>query len=221
MSCGTFLCTIFRFLTSVWSFLRRTDHSTHCPYKGHAGYWSIEAGGKKAENAVWAYPSPYDEMTAINLQNYVAFYWDRVDHWYEEDEEVFVHPRDPYKRVDAILSNRSVEILLGGETIARSKRACFLFETNLPTRYYLPKDDIRMEMLTPTTTSSRCPYKGTANYWSAEIGDTTYPDIAWCYESPVPECPKIRDLVCFYNENVDAILVDGKKEEKPETKWSR
>ena len=201
--------------------LAPTAHSTHCPYKGNASYWTIDAGGRTSENAVWAYPAPYDEMAAIDLEKCCAFYWDRVDHWYEEDEEIFVHPRDPYKRVDAVASSRPVRVVVGGETVAETTRAHFLFETNLPTRYYIPRDDVRMDLLEPTASSSRCPYKGVARYWSATAGGETREDIAWSYDDPVPECPKIRDLICFYNENVDAILVDGRELEKPVTKWSR
>ena len=84
-------------------------------------------------------------MAAINLQDYCAFYWDRVDHWYEEDEEIFRHPRDPYKRVDAIFSTRPVSVRLGGETVAETVRAHFLFETGMPTRHYIPREDVRMD----------------------------------------------------------------------------
>ena len=201
--------------------LHPTDHTTHCPYKGDASYWTIEAGGRTAENAVWAYQEPFDEMAALNLQDYCAFYWNRVDHWYEEDEEIFVHPRDPKKRVDVVPSSRPVKVVLGGETVAESRDAHFLFETGLPTRYYIPREDVRMDLLTPSETTTRCPYKGIASYWSATIAGETYDDIVWSYEDPVPECPKIRDLMCFYDEKVDAVYVDGRKNEKPATKWSK
>ena len=201
--------------------LHPTDHTSHCPYKGDASYWSIEAGGTTAENAVWAYQTPFDEMTAINLQDYCAFYCNRVDHWFEEDEEVFVHPRDPYKRIDTIPSSRPVKVMLGGEVIAETTRAHFLFETGLPTRYYIPAEDVRMDLLSPTDSETQCPYKGTSSYWSATIGDQTFEDIVWSYPNPVPECPKIKSLLCFYNEQVDAIFVDGIEVEKPVTKWSK
>jgi uncharacterized protein (DUF427 family) len=201
--------------------LHPTDLKTHCPYKGEASYWTIEAGGRTAENAVWAYQEPYDEMAGLGLQDYCAFYWDRVDHWYEEDEEIFVHPRDPKKRVDAVPSSRTVEVVLGGETVARSRRGHFLFETNLPTRHYLPREDVRMDLLKPSATKTRCPYKGIASYWSAMVGGKTYDDIAWSYEDPIPECPKIKGLICFYAENVDATLVEGEVVAKPVTKWSK
>lgn len=196
-----------------------TDHTTHCPFKGHASYWTVNVGDREAENAVWAYRTPYDEMP--ELKDLCAFYWNRLDHWYEEDEEIFVHPRDPYKRVDVVASARPVRVVLGGETVAETARARFLFETRLPTRYYIPREDVRMDILTPTSSRTRCPYKGEAVYWSADVGGRTYEDIVWSYPEPVPECPKIRDLMCFYNENVDAIFVDGEQVEKPKTKWSR
>ena len=201
--------------------LHPTDHGSHCPYKGEASYWNIEAGGRISENAVWAYQTPYDEMTAIDLQDYCSFYWDRVDRWFEEDEEIFVHPRDPHKRIDTVPSSREVKVVLGGESVAQSTNAHFLFETGLPTRYYIPADDVRMELLESSETETRCPYKGVARYWSATVGGETHADIVWSYPDPVPECPKIRDLMCFYNENVDAIYVDGIEIEKPQTKWSK
>lgn len=196
-----------------------TDNRTHCPYKGDASYWTIRVGDRIAENAMWSYRDPYVEVEGI--RDYVAFYWNRVDSWWEEDEEIFVHPRDPKKRVDVVLSHRPIEVILGGETVAKTASARFLFETGLPTRYYIPREDVRMNHLTPSPTVTRCPYKGVASYFTAEVGGRRYDDIAWCYPDPVPECPKIRDLICFYNENVDEIRVDGVAVEKPVTKWTR
>lgn len=198
--------------------LTATDHVTWCPFKGEANYWTIEAGGQAAENAVWAYQQPYDEVP--DLAGYMAFYWNRLDHWYEEDEEVFVHARSPYVRVDILPSSRPVRIVLGGVEIASSSRAHMLFETRLPTRYYLPRDDVRMDLLTASDRVTHCPYKGAASYFSAAIGSTVYDDIVWYYPEPVAESEGVRDLVCFYNEKVDAIFVDGIEQEKPVTKWS-
>lgn len=200
--------------------LHSTDHVTYCKYKGEATYWSIKASGRVSENAVWAYQTPYDEMTEINLQDYCAFFWDRVDHWFEEDEEVFVHPRDPYKRIDAVPSSRNVKVVAGGETIADTTNAHFLFETDLPTRYYIPATDVRTDLLKDSATTTQCPYKGFARYHTATIGDNEFQDIAWCYPEPIAECPKIKDLICFYHENVDAIFIDDVEAEKPISKKS-
>ncbi|MDA0241194.1 MAG: DUF427 domain-containing protein, partial [Proteobacteria bacterium] len=196
-----------------------TDHHTHCPYKGEASYRNVEVGGKIAENGIWTYETPYREFAP--LKDYIAFYWRKMDHWYEEDEEIFVHARNPYKRVDAIPSSRPVQIVVGGEIVAESKNACFLFETGLPVRYYLPPEDVKMDLLIPSETRSSCPYKGDAVYWSVKIGDDLHEDIVWGYPDPIPECPKIKGLMCFFNERIDDIIVDGKPIPKVKTKWSR
>lgn len=196
-----------------------TDHETHCGYKGYASYWTLKTGDRTEENVMWSYRNPYDEMPGI--KDYVAFYWNRMDSWWEEDEEIFKHARDPKKRVDVMLSHRPVKVVLGGEIVAETRNARFVFETGHPVRYYIPEEDVRMGLLSPTETSSQCPYKGIARYFSATIGDETFEDIAWSYDRPVPECPKIKDLISFYNENVDAVFVDGEEIEKAVTKWSK
>lgn len=198
--------------------LTPTDHHTFCPYKGTASYWSIAVGERTAGNAVWAYPEPFAEVAAI--RDFVAFYWDRVDHWYEEDDEIFVHPRDPYKRVDVVNSSRPVRIVLGGQTVAETRRARFLFETRLPTRYYIPPEDVRMGLLVPSAKVTACPYKGRARYWSVRIGDRVFEDIVWSYPEPIPECPKIQGYLAFFNERVDEIRVDGVAQPRPLTPWS-
>src|SRR5712692_2513850 len=152
--------------------LAPTDHHSFCPYKGTAAYWTIRVGDKVSENAVWGYRDPYDEVPA--LKDFVAFYWDRVDGWYEEDEEIFVHPRDPYKRVDVVASSRHVQVVVGGQTVADTQRARFLFETRLPTRYYIPPEDVRMDLLVPSEKATACPYKGKARYHSVKIGQELF-----------------------------------------------
>jgi uncharacterized protein (DUF427 family) len=187
--------------------MRPTARHSHCPYKGDASYWTLGVGDRAAENAVWSYQAPFEEVAEI--KDYLGFYWDRMDHWYEEDEEVFVHPRDPHVRVDVRLSHRPVRVVLGGETIAESRRARFLFETGLPTRYYIPQADVRIDLLEPSATRSACPYKGTAVYWSARLGEARVEDVAWSYPEPLPECAEIAGHLAFYPERVEAIVVDG------------
>jgi uncharacterized protein (DUF427 family) len=198
--------------------LEPTDKATYCPHKGEASYWSVTAGDRVARNAVWSYQDPLPERT--DIKGYLAVYWSRVDAWFEEDDEVFVHPRDPYHRVDVLSSSRHVRVVVAGQTVAESRRSRLLFETGLPTRYYLPKADVRMDLLVPTDSETQCPYKGKARYWSARVGDTVEEDIAWSYPFPIPECPKIENLIAFYNERAD-IWVDGELQPKPDTLWSR
>ena len=198
--------------------LEKSDHSSHCPHKGDASYWHVKVGDRVAENAMWSYEAPFDNVP--QAKGLAAFYWGRMDHWYEEDEEIFIHARDPFKRVDTTPSSRRVVVTLGGEVVADTKRAHFLFETGLPTHYYIPKDDVRMDLLAPTKLKTGCPYKGVAAYFSATVGGQAFENIVWTYPDPVAECPKIKDLLCFFNEKVDAITVDGKEVAKQVTPWS-
>lgn len=180
--------------------------TSECPFKGRATYWTIAADGVERTDAVWSYETPYDESAA--LAGWLGFDWRTVDRCWEEDEEVIGHPRDPYHRVDLRVSRRRVRVVLGGETVAESRRALFLFETGMPTRYYLPADDVRLDLLTPTTTTSVCPYKGRASYWSAAVGGRRFDDVVWSYLDPLPDQPRIKGLLAFYDEKVDAVLVD-------------
>jgi len=197
--------------------MEKTDHTTHCPHKGDASYWSVRVGDRVAENAMWSYENPIDAVP--DLKGLVAFYWGQMDHWYEEDEEIFVHPRDPYKRIDTTPSSRHVQVMLGGEIVADSKAAIFLFETGLPTRYYIPRHDVRAD-LTPSELKTGCPYKGTAQYFSVTVAGKFFENIVWTYPDSVRECPKIKDLLCFFNEKVDSITVDGQEIPRQTTPWS-
>jgi uncharacterized protein (DUF427 family) len=199
--------------------LQPTAHRVHCPHKGEASYWTIRVGDKIAENAAWSYPAP--SANAAALRGHIAFQWNLMDAWYEEEEEAFVHARDPYKRVDVLPSSRHVRVTVHGETVADTHRPHLLFETGLPTRYYIPMDDVRRDLLVPSQSSSRCPYKGIASYWSVRVGETTFPDLIWSYRDPIPECPKIRGLVCFFQEREATLYVDGEPLPKPATRWAR
>lgn len=196
-----------------------SQYRTECPYKGEASYWTARAGDKVAENAVWSYVNPLSEAAA--LKDHFAFDWNKMDKWHEEDEEIFVHPRDPFKRVDALPSKRHVRVVIDGQAVADTHRPHLLFETNHPVRYYIPQGDVRMDLLTPSATKSRCPYKGPASYWSVKIGDELFEDMIWGYMEPISECPKIKGLLCFFHERGAEIFVDGEKIPQPNTKWAR
>ena len=185
---------------------------------GARSFYHLRAGARLVENAAWRFGTPPAEAPTVG--EHVAFYWGRLDHWYEEDDEVFVHPRDPYHRVDVLNSSRRVRVMVGGEVVADSQRPRLLFETSLPTRYYLPRMDVRMDLLTQSDTVSQCPYKGRTIHYSLSLGDRSWQDVAWSYPFPIPECPKIENLICFYDERVDAIEVDGEAQPKPQTPWS-
>ena len=192
--------------------LRATNHTTSHEFLGEARHWSIKVGDRVADNAAYAYPDSRVE----SMRDLIGFRWHQMDMWLEEDEQIFVHPRDPFHRVDVLYSSRHVEVSIDGLKVADSNWPRLLFETGLPTRYYLPKLDVRMDLLEPTDTETSCPYKGTAVYWSANVDGTLHADVAWGYRTPLQVAAKISDLVCFYNEQVD-ITVDGAKQERPVT----
>jgi uncharacterized protein (DUF427 family) len=193
---------------------RRESHSI----LGERSFHHLRVGDQFIENAAWGFQAP--PPGAPELGEHLAFYWDRLDHWYEEDDEVFVHPRDVHHRVDVLNSSRHVRVVVGGEVVADSHRPRLLFETGLPTRYYLPRMDIRMDLLSQSDTVTECPYKGRTAHYDLALGGQAWRDIAWSYPFPIPECPKIENLVCFYDERVDAIEVDGVTQPKPRTPWS-
>ena len=156
-----------------------------------------------------------------DLAGTVRFRWDALDAWYEEDEQVFVHPRNPYVRVDAIRSSRTVRVELDGVVLAETASPVFVFETGLPTRYYVPRTDVRFEHLVPTDTVTECPYKGrTSAYWSVRTGDTDHADLAWSYDFPTRQLLPITGMVAFYNEKTDHV-VDGELLDRPVTHFFR
>ena len=197
------------------SFLMPSTTRTECPYKGVASHYSLNTGVTLVQDAGWRYLEPVKGCPPI--ADYMGFYWSKMDHWYEEDEEIFVHARDPFRRVDCLPSSRRVQVFVDGEMMADSKRGVFLFETGHPTRYYLPIADARLELLSPSRYISRCPYKGIASYYHLTVNGRRHENLVWYYPEPVHEAARIKGLVCFYNEFVDRVLVDGVEQPKPET----
>jgi uncharacterized protein (DUF427 family) len=183
------------------------------PSRGIATQYVVKAGAR--EGVAYGYAEP----KVPELTGHIAFLWRSLDHWFEEDEEVFVHARDPYTRIDIVASSRPVRVVVDGVPVAESTSAHFLFETGLPVRYYLPKTDVDMSALTPTEQATACPYKGTARYWDVTVNGHTHDNLVWGYDSPLPESQKIAGMVAFYNEKVD-IYVDDELQQRPRTKFS-
>jgi uncharacterized protein (DUF427 family) len=161
----------------------------------------------------------YSDSPAAQLRDAVRFDWNLMSEWFEEDEPVYVHARDPYSRVDILASSRHVRIEVDGVTVAESRQPRILFETGLPPRYYIPLTDVRMDLLRPSDTRTHCPYKGSACYWSVDAGKGQRQDIVWMYRTPLPESQKVAGLACFYDEKVEVFL-DGELQPRPETPFS-
>jgi uncharacterized protein (DUF427 family) len=184
--------------------------------RGPARGFGLRAGDAVRPNAVLV----FGDDAPGGLAGMVRFDWAAMDAWFEEDDEVFVHPRNPYSRVDAVRSTRTVRVEIHGVVLAESSAPVMVFETGLPTRYYLPRPAISFEHLVPSDTVTDCPYKGrTTGYWSATVGGRTHPDIAWAYDFPTAQVLPIAGLVAFYNEKVDT-FIDGRPVERPRTHFS-
>jgi uncharacterized protein (DUF427 family) len=182
------------------SLLERTDHTTHCPFKGDASYWSVRAGDTLAENAVWAYEDPRPE--ASWLKGYAALYWNKASAWFAEEERVFAHLRDPFHRVDVLESSRPVTVRVDGRVVARSERPKLLYETGLPARVYITPSDVVPGVLGASDKRTVCPYKGEARYVSVAGVEHA----AWTYEAPLPDAIKVQEHVCFDDAKVDVEL---------------
>jgi uncharacterized protein (DUF427 family) len=125
----------------------------------------------------------------------------------------------PGHQITIAPSQLHVEVSLGGAQVAESDRPVLLDETGLPTRYYLPREDVRTDLLRPTSHESRCPFKGDASYWSVEVGGDVHDNVVWSYVTPIPEAEGIAGLMCFYNERVE-LTIDGERQVRPETPFS-
>jgi len=197
--------------------LRPAKNPPSGPRAGTRIFYDLEVTDDVRENAAWTYP-------ADDLADHIAFdwFWRRgtgLDRWYEEEEEIFVHPRDPHPRVDALSSSRHVRVEIDGVLVADTRRPVLLFETGLPVRYYVPRDDVRLDLLVPTDHASSCPYKGTAEYWSWQAGGDVPPNIVWSYPAPLPAVAAIEGHLAFYNEAAD-ITVDGERLDRPVTPFT-
>lgn len=194
--------------------LEDSDRHTHCPKKGDASYYTIRAGDEVVQDGAWYYPDPLPGTPPI--KDLIAFYFNRMGRWREEGEEIGVHPRDPYHRIDVLATDRHIEISLDGTALAETNRALALFESTLPTRWYLPIGDVAVE-LEASDTVTHCPYKGAAGYYSVKLEGGK--DLVWYYEQPLDEVRRIKGLICFFNEKVD-VKLDGELQQRPDSPWS-
>jgi len=171
----------------------------------------VRAAGQRRPGAGFRPADP--DLAGLVILDFGAF-----DAWYEEDEQNVAHPRDPFHRIDVLPSSRQVRLELDGEVLAVSSRPVLLFETMLPARYYLPREDVTAELV-PSSTRTWCAYKGQASYFSMSVGGRLVPDIAWSYPDPQHDADRVRDLIAFFDERIDVTL-DGERRARPVTPWS-
>ncbi len=173
----------------------------------------VIVGRREIDDAAWIVEAP--GAGAERLAGHVAFEWDAMDEWREEDEEVFVHPRDPYHRVDALRSSRHVVVRLEGEVLADTQRPVMLFETGLSARAYVPLGDVHRGRLVPSETTTVCPYKGVATYFAVRVGAKLHPDVAFTFRSPRAAATAIAGLVAFDHARVEVTYGESRVTRQP------
>jgi uncharacterized protein (DUF427 family) len=194
--------------------LEPSDRTSSSENKGETRWFHLRIGDGLRENAVFEYASP--PPSASMLEGLIGIEWGSMDEWLEEDEQAIVHARDPYHRVDVLDTSRHVRVSVGGETVAETTRARVLFETGLPPRWYISREDIRGETLVEGGKRTGCAYKGFADHLSVRTSAGTEEDIAWTYPDPRRDAGPVKDRIAFYNERVD-LEIDGELEERPMT----
>ncbi|GBE88016.1 hypothetical protein BKA93DRAFT_827453 [Sparassis latifolia] len=164
--------------------------------------YDIVVGHRKAEGALTKYSDG-------DLKGLVQIEFGAMDAWFEEEDQIFVHPKDPYKRVDVLQSSRHVRVEVDGVEVANTTKPRLLFETDLLVRTYIPKTDCRADFFRPSELTTQCPYKGVANYYHIQLpSGKVHENIVWWYRAPQLECAEIKGYAAFYDEKVD-VWVDG------------
>jgi len=191
-------------------YFKKSDYIETSGYRGTKIFWDLDLKGQNIEKAAFSYEKKEGRP---DLSDYIALSWNSMDHWYEEEEEVFLHPRNPYHRVDTIKSSRHIEVFVDDTKIADSHNPYILFETHIKPRYYIPDSDVKMDLLNSSDTKSVCPYKGFASYYNINAGSIPIEDAVWYYPDPLREAPKLKGNVAFWNEKDKRIkiIVDGEE----------
>ncbi|KAF9052458.1 DUF427-domain-containing protein [Hymenopellis radicata] len=157
----------------------------------------------------------YDVYTSGNRAGLFNIQFDAMDAWFEEDEKIYIHPKDPYKRVDVLQSSKHIRVEVDGVEVANTTKPRLLFETSLITRTYIPMTDCRLDLLVPSELTTGCPYKGEASYYHIQVSPNNRKEnVVWWYRNPNLECAAINGFLAFYDEKVD-VWVDGVKQEQP------
>jgi uncharacterized protein (DUF427 family) len=187
--------------------LEASERQRFDPGMGRATYWTVHAGDRRAVDAAYSWQRP--PGSAAGIAGLIAFDWDAMDGVFEEDEQVFVHPRDPYTRIDVLRTSRRVRVRLSGTVLAESTRSRMLVESGLPVRWYLPPEDVRTDLLESSPHRTRCPYKGIAHYWSVRLPERVEEDVVWSYPEPSHDADAVGGLLCFVDDRVQLEVDDA------------
>ncbi|HKS57755.1 MAG TPA: DUF427 domain-containing protein [Steroidobacteraceae bacterium] len=117
------------------------------------------------------------------------------------------HRDDPKHRVRETYVIARVQARVGDQVVADSHDVIQVTEDGYPARYYFPRDDVKMELLAPTDTTTESPFKGTARYFALRADGETLDDAVWSYEEPYDEHELLKDRVAFYDDKVPGIEI--------------
>lgn len=192
----------------------KSEYLTNKQPRGDVDIYDLSVNGKISPMAVKLFKTG-------NLKDHFKIESNQVDAWFEEDERIYGHPKDPYKRITVLQSSKKVQIEIDGVEVASTSRPKLLYETGLPVRIYIPHTDVRLDLLEDDTQMmSHCPYKGYASYYTIKLPNGDRKDgLAWWYKTPKIECAGIEGHIAFYDEKVD-VRVDGALNQRPTTKFS-
>jgi uncharacterized protein (DUF427 family) len=192
--------------------LQESDRVERSGYRGEQRFFHLVAGAVRKDDAAYEFTEVKNDRP--DLRGFVIMEWDAVDRWMEEEETLIGgHPRDPYTRIDIRRTTRKIRLEIDGIVVAETSRPLALTETGLPVRYYIPREDMKWDVLVPSETRTTCPYKGVASYWSVKDGDKNYPDLIWAYPDPFEDAERVRDAFGYYHEKM-TVTLDGEVRER-------
>jgi uncharacterized protein (DUF427 family) len=160
--------------------------------------YAIPAGDVDGAAAGKAEPAPH-------VDGHLTIPWGALDEWYQEEQRIVGYPANPYHRVDCIPTRRHLRVEVAGTVLVDTTETLGVYETALVTRLYVPRSAVRTDLLRPSATTSYCPYKGHATWWSAVVDGTVVEDVAWSYEDTHPESSPLRGLLSFDEQRADVV----------------
>ena len=188
--------------------VRPSSHRTQHPQLGETSWWSVEIGGQRFDDVAWSHPRP--PRPARLMARLVAFVWDAMDAFYEEDEPILGHAADPYHRVDVRSSRRQLTVRLGGVLVAGTRAPLAVFETGFAPRWYAPSRDVAAGVLHDDPLRTLCPYKGVARHFDVVADGRRAAAAAWSYPEALPESARLAGYVSFDPEQLEVTL-DGER----------
>ncbi|HTJ38214.1 MAG TPA: DUF427 domain-containing protein [Dactylosporangium sp.] len=189
--------------------LEPEEHATRHRDLGPTSWYTAHTGERSTPRAAWRHTDP--PAHAAELRDRVAFAWRAMDAFYEEDERIAGHAADAYHRIDIRQSARRLVVRAADRVVADTKTPLVLYESGFAPRWYVPREDVDADALTPSEGQTFCPYKGLASYY--DIGPAHR--AAWSYEDAWPEVRRISGMMSFEADRVEVYIDDARLHPEP------